>query len=77
MKIFRNEKVIRNTVNDYGPNCDSELLTPKCYHEITKIDLQATLVDIERSLNIPGLCFFHAESNGSIYFVLYIETKEL
>ena len=57
-KILRNEKVIRRAVNDFGPNRDSELLTPKRHPEITEISLPATLVDLERSLNISGLCIF-------------------
>ena len=81
MVLFKNiekrKSYYRRAVNDFGPKCDSELLTPKRYHEITKINLPATLVDLETSLNIPGLCIFHAESNGSIYFALSIETKEL
>ena len=69
---------IKFTVNDFGPNCDSELFTPKRHPEITKIDLPATLVDLERSLYIL-LCyvFFHAESNGGVHFTLSIEIKEL
>ena len=57
-KILRNEKVIRRAVNDFGPNCDSELLTPKRHPEITEISLPATLVDLERSLNISGWYIF-------------------
>ena len=38
-------------MNDFGLNCDSELLTPKRHPEITEISLPATLVDLERRLN--------------------------
>ena len=31
----------------------------------------------KKFLNISGLCIFHAESNGSIYFALSIKTKEV
>ena len=65
-------------MDDFCPNRDSELMAPKRHPEITKINLPATLVDLERSLNKSGSCIFSCWIQyGGVHFTLSIETKEL